>query len=135
MSIQYMLDTNVLSSLIREPHGLVAGRVRGVGERYLCCSIVVAGEIQFGVENLGSSQLRKKVEDLLAVIDVLPLSSPAERNYAELRSHLKRLGTPIGANDLWIAAHALSTGLTLVTANIGEFQRVPGLSVENWEDE
>jgi len=54
MSMQYMLDSNVLSALIREPRGVVAKRVRGVGEQYLCCSIVVAGEIQFGVENRGS---------------------------------------------------------------------------------
>jgi len=111
MSMQYMLDSNVLSALIREPRGVVAKRVRGVGEQYLCCSIVVAGEIQFGVENRGSGPLRKKVEDLLATIDVLPLTTPADRNHAELRAHLKRLGTPIGGNDFWIAAHALAEGL------------------------
>jgi tRNA(fMet)-specific endonuclease VapC len=72
------------------------------------------------------------MENMLAAIEVLPLEAEAQRHYADIRLRLERSGQPIGPNDLLIAAHARSLGLTLVTDNTGEFSRVPGLSVENW---
>ena len=133
MTFQYMLDTNVVSALIQEPRGTAARRVRSVGDRRLCCSVIVAGELRFGVANRGSDTLRKRVEDVLAHISVIPLMESTDDIYGQIRDHLKRMGQPIGSNDIWIAAHALHEGLTLVTANIDEFHRVPGLSAENWE--
>lgn len=72
---------------------------------------------------------------LLSALEILPLEAPTDRHYAQLRHHLALRGTPIGPNDLLIAAHALAADLKLVTANVGEFSRVPGLKVENWLQE
>ena len=69
---------------------------------------------------------------MLSALEILPLEPPADERYAEIRHHLARQGTPIGPNDLLIAAHALAADLTLVTANTREFERVPSLRVDNW---
>lgn len=80
----------------------------------------------------GSSRLTERVEALLASLEILPLEKDCDRCYAEIRSDLDRRGTPIGPNDLLIAAHALALDLTLVTGNVEEFARVPRLVFENW---
>ena len=129
---RYLLDTNILSSLLKQPSGMVASRIRSVGEDAICTSIVVACELRYGAMKKGSSTLTDKVKHLLSALDVLPLDEDADEKYAELRTALEKAGTPIGANDYLIAAHALSLELTLVTNNVGEFSRVPGLRVENW---
>lgn len=129
---RFLLDTNILSHLIRNPQGIVADRITRHGEGSVCTSIIVAGELRFGAEKSPSDKLRKRVGQVLALMDVLPFEAPADRHYAGIRHHLERQGTPIGPNDLLIAAHARSLDLTLVTANIDEFSRVPGLRVENW---
>jgi tRNA(fMet)-specific endonuclease VapC len=127
-----MLDTNILSDLVRDPRGAVARRIGEAGEHAVCTSIVVAAELRFGAEKSGSAKLSDRVDLLLSAIEVLPLEPPADRCYAKIRQHLIRQGTPIGPNDLLIAAHALAMDLTAVTANAREFSRVPGLRVENW---
>ena len=127
-----MLDTNIISDMIRNPSGTVVRRLRDVGEDAVCTSIIVAAELRYGCAKKGSSQLLKKVEDLLAEIAVLPLDIPADTGYGALRAELESLGQSIGANDLLISAHACALGATLVTANLGEFSRVKGLKVENW---
>lgn len=129
---RYLLDTNVLSSLIKQPAGAVASRIRSVGEDTICTSIIVACELRYGAAKKGSPTLSDKVEQLLSSLEVLPLDEGVDENYAELRTALEKAGTPIGGNDCLIAAHALSSGLTLVTDNVGEFSRVSGLRVENW---
>lgn len=131
----YLLDTSMLSDLVRNPQGVVASRLAAAGEDSVCTSIVVAGEVRYGAAKSGSGKLADRVNLLLSAMAVLPLESPADRQYAELRHHLTRRGTPIGPNDLLIAAHALAEGLTVVTANIREFSRVPALAVENWLQE
>jgi len=128
----YLLDTNMLSDLVRHPRGTVASRIAAAGEDRVCTSIVVAAELRYGAAKSGSGKLSDRVELLLSAMEVLPLESPADREYAALRHHLARQGTPIGPNDLLIAAHALTQGLTLITANTGEFSRVPALAIENW---
>jgi len=130
--LAYLLDTNILSDLVRNPQGAVADRIAAVGEDRICTSVVVAAELRYGAAKSGSNKLYERVDVLLSAIEVLPLELPADRQYAELRHHLTRQGTPIGPNDLLIAAHALAAGLTVVTANVGEFSRVPALAVENW---
>lgn len=128
----YLLDTNVLSELIRQPAGRVRDRIAERGQERVCTSIVVASELRFGAAKKGSVRLTAQMEAILGAISVLSLDEPADRRYAEIRLALEQTGTPIGANDLLIAAHALASGRTLVTANEGEFRRVPGLIVENW---
>ncbi len=128
----YLLDTNILSDLIRDPLGRVPRRIAAKGEKTVCTSIVVACELRFGAEKKQSASLQARVEELLSVIDVLALDVDTDFHYAEIRATLEATGTPIGPNDLLIAAHARALGLILVSANVREFSRVPGLSVENW---
>ena len=130
--MRYLLDTNILSDLIRHPQGTVAARIATAGENTVGTSIVVAAELRFGAAKSGSSKLADRIDLILSAMEILPLETPAGRYYANIRQHLTRQGTLIGPNDLLIAAHALSLGLTVVTANAREFSRVPGITVENW---
>jgi tRNA(fMet)-specific endonuclease VapC len=131
-ALAWMLDTNTLSELIKNPRGLLVQRLAAVDSDTLCTSIVVACELRYGVQRRGSAGLHAKVEELLSNLSVLGLDGQADRHYADIRCALEKAGTPIGSHDLFIAAHARSLGLTLVTHNLGEFQRVPGLLVEDW---
>ena len=130
--IRYMLDTNVISDLIRNPQGRCAKRIAKAGEDRICTSIIVAAELRYGCAKRDSKRLTKAVEDLLAEIDVLPFEAPADAEYGAIRAALERAGTPIGGNDSLIAAHARAIGATVVSANAVEFKRVRGLKVENW---
>jgi len=132
---RYMLDTNILSELVRQPQGKIAQRIAEVGEEAVCTSIIVASELRFGAAKRNSAKLAEQVEAILGAIDVRPFEAPADLEYARLRHHLEQAGTPIGPNDMLIAAHALATESILVTANKNEFSRVPGLTVENWLEE
>jgi tRNA(fMet)-specific endonuclease VapC len=128
----YMLDTNIISDLIKNPQGKTAKRIAKVGEDNVCTSIIVAAELRYGCAKSGSKRLLKAVEDVLGEINVLPLDVPADAEYGGIRSELEAAGKLIGSNDLLIAAHACATDATLVTANMDEFKRVRGLKVENW---
>ena len=132
LALGYLLDTKTLSDLICHPQGTVAARIAAVGEDTICTSIIVAAELRFGAAKSASTRLADRVDVILSALDVLPFETPGDRYYAGVRSELTRRGTPIGPNDMLIAAHALSLDLTVVTANSGEFSRVPGLKVENW---
>ncbi len=127
-----MLDTNIISNLIKNPQGRAAARIAKVGEDNVCTSIIVAAELRYGCAKSGSKRLLKAVEDLLGEINVLPFDVPADAEYGGIRSELEAAGTPIGSNDLLIAAHAHASGATIVTANADEFKRIRGLNVENW---
>ena len=129
---RYMLDTNIISDLIRNPQGRAAKRIAKVGDDNICTSIIVAAELRYGCAKSGSQRLRKAVEDLLGEIEVLPFDAPADSNYGGIRAELEAGGKLIGSNDLLIAAHASAIGATIVTANVTEFKRVRGLKVENW---
>lgn len=131
----YLLDTNILSDLMYRPGGASARRLREVGEDAVATSVVVAGELRYGAECRGSARLSERVEAILAEMSVLPLTAPADAKYGKLRAALESAGTPIGGNDMLIAAHALATGRTLVTDNRREFDRVEELVVENWLEE
>ena len=132
MPTRFLLDTNILSDLLRRPQGPVAKVIRRAGERSICTSVVVAGELRFGAARTGSKRLQRQVDQLLSAIEVLSLEEPADRHYAKIRKSLESRGRPIGPNDLLIAAHALAEDCTLVTANEAEFSRVPSLKMENW---
>ncbi len=129
---RYLLDTNILSNLVRYPQGVVATRIAKEGENNICTSVVVAGELRFGALKRGSDRLTAQLEAILTRMEILPLKEPADYCYAELRADLEKRGRPIGPNDMLIAAHALALDYIIVTDNVREFSRVPGLRVENW---
>jgi tRNA(fMet)-specific endonuclease VapC len=129
---RYLLDTNMISDFIRHPRGRVADRVRKLGAAAVCTSIIVAAELRFGVEKRGSRKLATRVAEALDILEILPFAPPADAVYAVIRAALEKAGRPIAANDLLIAAHAVSLGCTLVTDNERDFARIRGLSAENW---
>lgn len=127
-----MLDTNIVSDLVRSPQGRVFDRIAAAGSDTMCISIITAAELRYGCARKGSPRLLAQVETILGSIEILPFDVPADTEYAGIRAELEAAGKTIGPNDLLIAAHAYATGATLVTANVGEFERVRGLHVENW---
>jgi tRNA(fMet)-specific endonuclease VapC len=129
---RYMLDTNVVSDLIRNPGGRAAERLRAVGDAGLAVSIITACELRFGAAKSGSLRLKSRVDAILEALDVIAFDVPADAEYAAIRRELEAAGKAIGPNDLLIAAHARGLGATVVTANVSEFSRVSGLAVENW---
>ncbi len=131
-ALVYLLDTNILSQLVRRPEGDVAKRIAGLEPGSFATSVIVAAELRYGTERRGSQRLTDRVEAILAAIDVLPLEEAAARHYGQIRNRLERAGRPIGLNDLLIAAHAKTLGVTLVTNNSREFLRVSDLTVESW---
>ena len=132
MNYAYLLDTNIISDLVKRPRGLIFNKIKTIGEKKICTSIIVACELKFGGKKKNSPQLIEKIETILSSIDVLPLTSPVEEYYAKIRTDLENKGTPIGGNDLLIGVQALSLNLTVVTNNVREFSRIPNLKVENW---
>jgi tRNA(fMet)-specific endonuclease VapC len=128
----YLLDTNIISDVIRNPDGFAARRIEQVGPKKIFTSIIVAAELRYGCTKKGSPRLLARVEGILETIPVLPLDIPADAEYGGIRAELEAAGQPIGMNDLLIAAHAHALGLTLVTDNTREFCRIRGFEVENW---
>lgn len=129
---RYLLDTNILSDLVRNPQGRVMTQIAEAGDQNVCTSIIVAAELRFGAAKRASERLTLQLERILAAIEILPFEAPADVAYARLRTGLEAAGTPIGGNDMLIAAQALASGCILVTDNEREFQRVSGLEMENW---
>jgi tRNA(fMet)-specific endonuclease VapC len=130
--MRYLLDTNVVSDLIRNPQGRIAEHIREVGEAQICTSVIVAAELRYGATKKGSPRLATQLEAVLGALDVLPFEVPADTAYGLIRTRLERIGRPIGGNDLLIAAQAVALGYTIVTDNEGEFARIDGLLRENW---
>ena len=130
--MRYLLDTNILSDLVRRPQGRIAEQIRKAGETRVCTSIIVAAELRYGATKKGSQRLAAQLEAVLGALDVLPFEAPADQVYGLIRTRLEQAGQPIGGNDLLIAAQALAVGCTIVTDNDAEFARVDGLPRENW---
>jgi tRNA(fMet)-specific endonuclease VapC len=128
----YLLDTNMLSDLVRNPQGRVTQRIRAVGEAEVATSIIVAAEMRYGAEKKGSPRLTAQLDAVLGALAVLPFEAPADAAYGLLRARLERSGLPIGGNDLLIAAQCIALGRTLVTDNEREFARIAELPCENW---
>jgi len=128
----FLLDTNIVSNVVRYPQGRVAAHIADIGDAIVATSIIVAAELHFGALRKKSPRLTAQLEVVLGGLDILPFAAPADRIYGELRAHLESKGTPVGANDLLIAAHAIALGYTLVTDNVREFSRIKSLKVENW---
>ena len=130
--MRYLLDTNIVSDLVRHPQGQVAQRIRKVGEAQVCTSIIVAAELRYGAAKKRSPRLSAQLEAVLEALEVLAFETPADAVYGLLRTELEQTGKPIGANDLLIAAQAIALGYTIVTNNEREFARVKNLQRENW---
>lgn len=130
--MRYLLDTNIVSDLVRHPQGRIADRIRKVGEAQVCTSIIVAAELRYGAEKKGSSRLTAQLEAVLGSLDVLALETPVDAAYGALRTQLEAVGKPMGGNDLLIAAHAIAVGCVIVTDNDREFARIKSLPCENW---
>jgi tRNA(fMet)-specific endonuclease VapC len=130
--MRYLLDTNIVSDLVRNPQGRAAEHIHRVGEAQVCTSIIVAAELRCGAAKRGSPRLARQLQAVLGALDVLPFAAPADRAYGEIRTRLEQTGRPIGGNDLLIAAQAMALGCTIVTDNQAEFARIDGLIHENW---
>ncbi len=128
----YLLDANIISALMHAPAGPLAQRIARAGEGNVFTSVIVAAELAYGGVKKPSARLQAALDLVLEEFDIRPLEASAIAHYAELRHRLERAGTPIGANDMLIAAHALVLDAVLVTANQREFSRVAGLKIENW---
>ena len=131
----YLLDTNIVSHMMVNAEGqaaMYATRLIAQDPSVrMCTSVVVHGELAFGLAKRPSARLQKALDFQLDNLLVLPLDDEVVPHYARLRAQLETSGTPIGPNDALIAAHALALDAILVSAD-GEFERVPGLKVENW---
>ncbi len=130
--MRYLLDTNIVSDLIRNPQGRVALHIHEVGEARVCTSIIVAAELRYGATKKASPRLTAQLESVLGALDVVPFEAPADTAYGLLRARLEQAGQPIGGNDLMIAAQAVALGHTIVTNNEREFARIEDLPYENW---
>jgi tRNA(fMet)-specific endonuclease VapC len=130
--MRYLLDTNIVSDLVRNPQGRAAEHIGRIGEAQVCTSIIVAAELRYGATKRGSQRLARQLDAVLGVLDVLPFAAPADTIYGEIRTRLEQTGRPIGGNDLLIAAQAMALGHTIVTDNEAEFARIDGLVCENW---
>jgi len=130
--MRYMLDTNIISDLIKHPAGNAAQRIRTLAPDTIFTSIIIAGELHYGGSKKNSAPLRQRIQDILNELTVLPLERACAKTYGMIHADLERKGTPIGANDLWIAVHALVLEMTLVTGNVQEFIHIQGLKTENW---
>src|SRR5665647_1485971 len=130
--MRFLLDTNIVSDLVRHPRGKISGRISQVGEADVCTSIVVAAELRYGATKKNSLRLTAQLEAVLGALEVLALEPPVDAVYGVIRASLERTGQPIGANDLLIAADSLALGRTVVTDNEREFVRIHDLRVENW---
>jgi len=134
--MKFLLDTNTISYFLRDYSEPLTARLLACDPASLAISTISAGELSYGLAKLGMNRragiLGTKLSKLLRIVSVLPLCPPAAQHYATTRTFLESQGTPIGGNDLWIAAHALALELPLVTNNVREFSCVPGLQIENW---
>ena len=130
--LKYLLDTNIVIYVIKRRPIEVMGVFNENAGR-MAISAITLSELHHGAEKSAKvAQNLAVVEEFASLLDVLPYTSKASMHYGSIRTALEKVGRPIGVNDLHIAAHARSEGLTLITNNVGEFERVPGLLVENW---
>lgn len=136
MTTGYLLDINICIYWLNARPAAIVERLRRVPAGDAAISVVTWGELLYGAaKSRHKALVRRNLDALAAAIPPLPLPADAAQRYGEARAALERKGTPIGGNDLWIAAHALAIGFTLVTNNDREFKRVPGLVIENWAKE
>ena len=133
MTLSYLVDTDVFSLMVKGQDASINTRLQTLVKGEATVSVITAGEFYYGVTHAPVSTLRdQRAQRLLDFFGLLPLDAEVAVSYGTVRADLRRAGTPIGPNDLWLAAQALAHGLTLVTRNTREFKRVKGLKVEDW---
>ncbi|MBC7700357.1 type II toxin-antitoxin system VapC family toxin [Aquabacterium sp.] len=132
MTTRFLLDTNICIYTIKQMPPAVIEQLRQHAADTLAVSSITAAELYFGVAKSGSARNRLALSQFLSGLQIMPFDQQAAEVYGDVRAHLERAGTPIGPLDTQIAAHALALGFTMVTNNTREFERVPGLKVENW---
>jgi tRNA(fMet)-specific endonuclease VapC len=132
MTDRYLLDASIVSNLVRHPQGRAAAKIAELGEDTVATSIIVAAKLRYGAAVSGSNRLLSQLETILGALEVISFEAPADAAYGDARIALEATGAPIGANDLLIAAQALALDMVVVTSNEREFERLAGLSVENW---
>jgi len=132
MSARFLLDTNIVSDLVRNPQGRAAAKIAEVGEDAVATSIVVAAELRYGAAKKGSQKLLDQLEAVLGVLNVLPLEAPSDAAYGTARAAIEKAGTPVGGNDLLVAAQAMALDMVLVTDNEIAVRPLCGLKVEDW---
>jgi len=131
--LRYMLDTDICSYVMKRSHDALLQRLQKVPVSDVCVSVITKSELLYGVEvSPRRQQDQAALTAFLNYVEVLDFPDNASTHYAQIRAQLKRSGKIIGANDLFIAAHARSLGLTLVTHNTQEFRRVHRLAIEDW---
>lgn len=133
MVLRFLLDTNICIYIAKQKPLSVLHKFEQLVVGEVAMSTITYGELLFGAQKSHHPRLATKVlDELTGLIPALPIPTETGKHYGDIRSKLEKLGTPIGNNDLWIAAHALALGVVLVTNNVREFARVPHLKVENW---
>lgn len=133
MSVRYVLDTNICIYIQRQKPKKVLARFQKLKPGEAAISIITWGELLYGAEKSNQRKIALKLlAEFKSLVPVLPIPENAGNTYGAIRALLESEGAPIGNNDLWIAAHVKAAGLTLVTNNEKEFQRVPGLKIQNW---
>lgn len=133
MVMRYLLDSNIVIFALKDPACIAANRLKATDVADIDICSVVEGEIYTGARKYGNPARRKAtLDEMLALYPSLPFDSACVPEYARIREYLESQGSSIGANDLLIAAIALTHDLTVITNNTDEFKRVPGLRVEDW---
>lgn len=133
MALRYLLDSNICIYALSGRHPQLRQRIDRLASGRVGMSVVVYGELQFGIaKSARRDDALLRLEAFTQVVPVIGLPASAGEHYGDIRAVLTAQGIPIGANDLWIAAHARATKLTLVTNNMREFARVKALKLENW---
>lgn len=131
--MKYLLDTNICIYIIKKKPEIVLKKMQTLATNDLCVSSITVAELWYGVEkSQHAAQNREALELFLMPLVIMPFNKDAAISYGKIRAGLEAKGQPIGSLDTLIAAHALSLGFTIVTNNTREFERVPGLHVENW---
>lgn len=131
--LRYLLDTNICIYIAKQRPSSVAARFAKLASGSVGMSLITFGELRYGAEK--SKQRVQAIDALSRLSALIPVMTPGAsvgERYGAVRAQLERAGTPIGNNDLWIAAHALDLGVTLISNNIREFERVPKLKLDNW---
>ena len=132
MAIRYLLDTNIVSFHIRQSSPTLQRRLKRIRADRVALSVVTEMEIRYGLARNPGLRVRPLIEAFLSGMTILPIDSKVAAVYARVRTTLEARGRPIGPLDLMIGAHARAIGATLVTANVGEFRRIPGLKIADW---
>jgi tRNA(fMet)-specific endonuclease VapC len=133
MKPRYLLDTNICIYVRKRRPSAVAEKFGTLAPGEAAISAIIYGELLYGAyKSATPARALRVIEEFVALVPALPLPEEAGAAYGEIRAALERQGRMIGNNDLWIAAHALASNLVLITNNMREFARVPGLVAENW---